>query len=127
MFACYKNAEICYVHLADLEPNSLAIAVCRWFTRGWTLQEMLASRRLEFYDTTWNVNGSKLDLIYSILSTTGISREFLGGIRPVSDSSLARRMSSSASRQPTRVEDMAYCLLGIFNVHMPLIYGKGLH
>jgi hypothetical protein len=125
MFDWYKNAIVCYVYLVDLPSNTSALTSCRWFTRGWTLQEMLAPRRLDFYDMTWNLVGSKLSFIGTISKTTGIPPKVLLGDIALSDCSVAARMSWAASRQTTRVEDVAYCLLGIFDVNMPLIYGEG--
>ena len=125
MFEWYKNAAVCYVSLADLPANSSALGSCRWFTRGWTLQELLAPQRLEFYDMTWTFVGSRLSFIDDIANITKIPRTVLRGSMALSDCSIAARMSWAASRQTRRVEDVAYCLLGIFNVHMPLIYGEG--
>src|SRR5438876_9441565 len=64
MFHWCKNAAVCYVSLDDLRPDASAedgLANCRWFTRGWTLQELLAPKTAQFYDIAWNYRGSKLD------------------------------------------------------------------
>ncbi|KAK3900295.1 heterokaryon incompatibility protein-domain-containing protein [Staphylotrichum tortipilum] len=125
MFRWYQEAEVCYVFLADLLPPVKNMGECRWFTRGWTLQELLAPRKLEFYDGAWCHIGSKIDFIALISRTTRIPREVLLHRLPIRDCSVAARMAWAASRKTTRVEDEAYCLLGIFDVHMPLIYGEG--
>jgi len=125
MFRWYRNAEICYVFLADLPSGSTYIGSCRWFTRGWTLQELLAPDRLEFYDMAWRYLGNKFDFIDEISTTTEIPEGVLRGGLSLLDCSVAMRMSWNASRETTRVEDMAYCLFGIFNVNMPLMYGEG--
>lgn len=131
MFSWYQNAAVCYVTLADLPPNCVLareLHRCRWFGRGWTLQELLAPapRDVQFYDSTWTYIGS-LDSLVGLISTiTGIaSQSIIGGIGKLRSASVATKMSWAARRETTRPEDMAYCLLGIFDVNMPLIYGEG--
>lgn len=130
MFRWYKNALLCYAFLSDLPAGKEAVVSddfreCRWFTRGWTLQELIAPTNLMFFDKEWNLRGVKMDLEEEIEAITGINRWVLNGSTPLSTISLAKRMSWAAGRQTTRVEDMAYCLLGIFDVNMPMIYGEG--
>ncbi|KAK4234578.1 heterokaryon incompatibility protein-domain-containing protein [Achaetomium macrosporum] len=131
MFAWYRDAWVCYVFLADLEhgtPEDLAVTLpkCRWFTRGWTLQELIAPREVFFYDKEWNYRGSKR-MLASLLSTiTGVPEALLRHDSELRDFAVARRMSWAARRKTTRLEDMAYCLLGIFDVNMSLIYGEGM-
>ncbi len=128
MFQWYQNAEVCYVYLADLPPGSdvSRLLLCRWFTRGWTLQELVAPNVVKFYDYQWNLFGTKDELVDIISSFTGIPSLLLLGHSALSDSSIAARMSWAAQRQTTRLEDLAYCLLGIFEVNMSLIYGEGM-
>jgi hypothetical protein len=129
MWQYYLNAAICYVSLQDLPPDipiEDGLAHCRWFTRGWTLQELLAPKKLEFYDMSWNYRGSKHDFVQTISDVARIPIEILRGQDAPADYSVAMKMSWAARRKTTRVEDMAYCLLGIFDVNMPLIYGKGM-
>ena len=129
MFQWYTNSVVCYVYLADLPRHTSAkvgFKACRWFTRGWTLQELIAPKTVQFYDEDWIHVGSKLDLVSILSKLTRIPTELLLGCRALSDSSIAARMSWAAQRQTTRAEDMAYCLLGIFEVSMPLIYGEGM-
>ena len=95
----------------------------RWFTRGWTLQELLAPTRLQFFDRDWKSFGTKFDLIDNISTITKIDLYALTG-GDLSRLSVARRMSRVGNRQTTRLEDMAYCLLGIFGINMPLLYGE---
>jgi hypothetical protein len=78
-----------------------------------------------FFDEEWNLRGLKMDLEEEIEAITGINRGVLNGSTPLSTISLAKRMSWAAERQTTRIEDMAYCLLGIFDINMPMIYGEG--
>lgn len=128
MFQWYQNAEVCYVYLADLPPGSdmSRLPLCRWFSRGWTLQELVAPKVVQFYNREWNAIGTKVELVDIISSSTGIPSRHLLGHSALSDASIATRMSWAARRQTTRLEDLAYCLLGIFQVNIPLIYGEGM-
>jgi hypothetical protein len=129
MWQYYLNAAICYVSLQDLPldiPIEDGLAHCRWFTRGWTLQELLAPKKLEFYDMSWSYRGSKDTLVQTISDIARIPIEILQGQHALTGYPIAMKMSWAASRKTTRVEDMAYCLLGIFDVNMPLIYGEGM-
>ncbi|KAK0658043.1 heterokaryon incompatibility protein-domain-containing protein, partial [Cercophora newfieldiana] len=130
MFQWYASAQVCYAYLADLKPtnHNRSIGLCRWFTRGWTLQELIAPRAVRFYDQDWQYRGSRQDLSLFIQKATRIQENVLrssinGELLPMIP--VARRMSWAAGRETTRPEDIAYCLLGIFNVNMPLIYGEG--
>ena len=95
---------------------------CCWFTRGWTLQELVAPRNVEFYSTDWRKIATKDELCGLLSSITEIGEHILKGAK-LADVSVARRMSWASY---TRTEDIAYCLLGIFDVNLPLIYGEGL-
>jgi hypothetical protein len=129
MFQWYAQSKICYAWLADLGIDQPAedFASCRWFTRGWTLQELIAPREVEFYDEAWGFRGTKATLSDKLQKVTGIDEEALrvGTIGILSAIPLARRMSWASRRVTTRLEDMAYCLLGIFSVNMPMLYGEG--
>ncbi|KAI1126278.1 heterokaryon incompatibility protein-domain-containing protein [Nemania abortiva] len=124
MFRWYENAFICYVFLSDYVPG-VEFRDCRWWTRGWTLQELLAPKQLVFYDAKWKYVGSKISLIEEISRITGIERTVLFDKREMFLCSVSQRMSWAAFRETTRVEDEAYCLLGIFDIHLSLIYGEG--
>ncbi|GAB1317777.1 hypothetical protein MFIFM68171_07987 [Madurella fahalii] len=96
----------------------------RWFTRGWTLQELLAPSEVILLDNQWLEIGSRTSSAKQISMITGIPQHVLA--RSDWDAcSIAQRLSWSSKRQTTRVEDEAYCLLGLFGVNMPLIYGEG--
>ncbi|KAK3314282.1 heterokaryon incompatibility protein-domain-containing protein [Apodospora peruviana] len=130
MFQWYKDASECVVYLEDLEPDKCIatmeqIRPCRWFTRGWTLQELIAPFDISIYDKSWNFRGTKRDTAESLSVITGIDQEVLLHQRELSTIAVARRMSWAAPRRTTRIEDRAYSLLGIFDIHMPLIYGEG--
>jgi hypothetical protein len=112
------------------EPENLeGFETSRWHRRGWTLQELLAPERVEFYDLDWCQFGTRLSLRNRIYKTTGIREEILAAKFDVEGSKnrycVAEKMSWAANRKTTRIEDMAYCLLGIFDVNMPLLYGEG--
>ncbi|KAI0102501.1 heterokaryon incompatibility protein-domain-containing protein [Nemania sp. FL0031] len=130
MFRWYQDAAVCYVHLTDVpddtSPDSLltALSGSRWFTRGWTLQELLASSDVIFYSDKWQKLTTKRNSVAILSTVTGIEKSFLEG-SPLETASAAKKMSWAASRETTRIEDIAYCLLGIFDVNMPLIYGEG--
>jgi hypothetical protein len=136
MFRWYQNAKRCYVYLADVETDTLdgdseppqvwepAFRKSRWFTRGWTLQEFLAPRCVEFFSRGGARLGDKESLMHVVHEITGIPIDALQGSR-LSDFSAAERFSWTANRQTTRKEDGAYCLLGIFGISMSLIYSEG--
>ncbi|KAF2630885.1 HET-domain-containing protein [Macroventuria anomochaeta] len=130
MFRWYQNAERCYVYLSDVNNNikdgdgESALKQSRWFTRGWTLQELLAPKSVEFFSKEGARLGDKESLKHTIHKITGIPIDALPGWR-LSEFSVAERFSWTENRRTTREEDGAYCLLGIFGCHLPLIYGEG--
>lgn len=127
MFSWYSASSRCFVYLEDFNKadSTSDLSGCRWFTRGWTLQELIASPDIHFYDTHWRYIGSKSELGSVITSITSIERPILRGEVSLHTISVAKRMSWSACRETTREEDLAYCLLGIFGISMPLVYGEG--
>ncbi|KAK3291908.1 heterokaryon incompatibility protein-domain-containing protein [Chaetomium fimeti] len=139
MFRWYQTAAACYVYLSDVD-SGLAddnfpsqFRKSKWFTRGWTLQELIAPRQLTFHASDWSYLSHRAGLSHSISDITGINQKFLDGSRQaegriqslLAQASVAERMSWASARQTTRVEDIAYSLLGIFGVNMPLLYGEG--
>jgi len=122
MFNWYRDSLICYAYPSDL-PR-VALADSRWFTRGWTLQEMIAPRNIHFYDRLWAFQGSKSTLADQLHRITGVDHMVLGGgdLRLIS---VARKISWASRRKTTRSEDMAYSLLGLFGISMPMLYGEG--
>ncbi|KAI0445710.1 HET-domain-containing protein [Xylaria telfairii] len=132
MFVWYKNAKVCYVFLEDVrsdlpsEVNILDVFQrSRWFTRGWTLQELLAPDYILFFSRDWVELGTKKGLASSISLVTGIDQLCLCKEKKLHDYSIAQRMSWAGLRSTTREEDIAYSLLGLFNINMPLLYGEG--
>lgn len=123
MYDWYARAVVCYALLDDYDEKQ-GLEHCRWFNRGWTLQELIAPKTVEFYDNAWNEVGTKRSLRDSIASITGVNTAVLDG-SPPSTCTYAERMSWMCGRRTTREEDIAYCLLGLCEVNMPLLYGEG--
>ncbi|KAJ6190723.1 HET domain protein [Penicillium mononematosum] len=126
MFRWYKESMICYVYLEDVDrgkKNFLAsFSRARWFTRGWTLQELIAPTSLLFVDKNWLEIIDKNNGQEHIERATGIDPEKL---RKFHECSIRERFSWASQRQTTLIEDRAYSLLGLFGINMPLIYGEG--
>jgi len=132
MFSWYKNSTICFIHLSALADDQRAqhvgiddFAKYRWFYRGWTLQELIAPANATFLNRNWEFMGTKRTLISRLAKVTGIDTAVLNDLSALPTVPVARRLSWAAGRKTTRQEDLAYCLLGLFNVNMPLIYGEG--
>lgn len=100
---------------------------CRWFSRGWTLQELLAPPIVLFYDRVWEETGSKIQLCHIISNITSIPKNAIVGDSPLSYYSIAQKMSWAASRITSQIEDMAYYLLGILSSsHIRYLYSLAL-
>lgn len=148
MFRWYSEAQECHAYLADVRsfPADGDIAEVlddfkrsEWFRRGWTLQELLAPRFVIFFTRTWEVIGHKCSqcnakqscegagpLLNEVLATiTGIPEDVLFDYERSRSFGVEEKMKWQVDRRTTRIEDRAYCLLGIFEVHMPLLYGEG--
>ncbi|KAK0657828.1 heterokaryon incompatibility protein-domain-containing protein, partial [Cercophora newfieldiana] len=162
MFSWYRKAHICYAFLEDYthRGNTKQLA-SRWFTRGWTLQELIAPLDVQFYDSSWTWFGDKQFLSADIARITTIDERLLkftitrspqcdnknehqdvpeeikacricrqealpASTRLIQAYSISTKMSWAAARETTRVEDIAYCMMGIFDVNMPLLYGEGI-
>ena len=174
MYRWYEAAAICYAYLSDCDllsgPTDAVnvgsrqstdvkytssesdpypdvkshIQSSRWFTRGWTLQELIAPTELHFFDRGWRFIADRLDIVPALEIITGIHGRVLKGRRQsdsdgfpsldellglktsrLSKYSVAQRMHWASKRRTTRKEDEAYCLLGIFGINMPLLYGEG--
>jgi hypothetical protein len=140
MYRWYQKAEICYVYLVDVDVSSpmgqSEFEKSEWFLRGWTLQELIAPEKLTFYDSKWSnlgnryQNGAQIDLACGLPQSLWQAKEvanFRDGAVPrnLLQWSVAQRMSWASNRKTTIIEDMAYCLLGLFEVNMPLLYGEG--
>lgn len=130
MYRYYSDAKVCYSYLIDVDlSNNIAIETqfvqSSWFTRCWTLQELLAPQAVEFYDKDWMNIGTRLTLCEEIAEASGIHLSVFTTRFEPEEWSIAQRMSWASKRAATRVEDVAYSLLGIFDVNIPLLYGEG--
>jgi hypothetical protein len=129
MWRYYAESNICYAYLADVPDAEagwdLAFAKSEWFTRGWTLQELIAPTCVEFFAENWVAVGTKFQLYSQIAEITGIDPDILIRKSSLDDLSAAERLSWAAHRNVTRGEDEAYSLMGMFDVNMPLLYGEG--
>ena len=131
MFRYYSLADVCYAYLRDVPsddrlhvPGS-AFRRSVWHSRGWTLQELLAPKFVIFLSRDWVPIGSKADLAPLLQEVTRIPRDVLTFSRAMTQFSVAQRMSWAAERETTRLEDRAYCLMGIFGINMATLYGEG--
>lgn len=112
----------------SLNPILKAVKDSRWFGRGWTLQELIAPRTLQFYDVNWHDLGSRdSELAHVVHERTGLDSGVLGEPQNLRSIPIAQRMSWMAHRRTTRKEDESYCMLGIFGVNLPLLYGEEDH
>ncbi|KAI6038844.1 heterokaryon incompatibility protein-domain-containing protein [Pisolithus marmoratus] len=129
MYRWYQNAQVCYVYLDDVnEPVfptkkdddqlGQSNGWPEWFERGWTLQELIAPKQVEFFNRNWVLIGNKRRFARVLEKVTGIPREVL-------KEGIAQIMSWAADRKTTRAEDQAYSLMGLFGVNMPMLYGEG--
>ncbi len=131
MYEWYAQADVCYAFLWDvtsMEDPRIKLSTfrrARWFTRSWTLQELIAPRNVVFLSKRWEVLGTKESLVDLVEEITGVPADILLYRTPLDSISVARRMSWAAPRRATLVEDEAYSLMGLFGVSMPAIYGVG--
>lgn len=130
MYRWYEASAICYVFLSDVHATMVNSDVRQqiwdsvWFTRGWTLQELIAPKNgVVFYDKQWDFLGTKQTLIDLLVLKTRIDEAIFNGT-PRSKCSIAQKMSWASGRLTSKPEDAAYSLLGIFDVKMPLLYGE---
>ena len=135
MYRWYANAKICYAYLHDVDGSSFPDKVDKkyhksngrpeWFSRGWTLQEMIAPQILRFFNKDWKPIGDRKWLAPTLEKITGVPvnilQHGLEGNRPC----IAQIMSWAANRKTKRVEDRAYSLMGLLDVNMPTVYGEG--
>ena len=124
MFDYYRNSRICYGYLNDVSRVE-DLEECAWFSRGWTLQELLAPPRFKFYSRSWLALGTKYQHASVLSRITRIQAQYITGNYELRSASLACRLSWVANRVTTRPEDIAYCMLGILDIRMPLLYGEG--
>ncbi|KAI6159782.1 hypothetical protein EDD17DRAFT_1485951, partial [Pisolithus thermaeus] len=130
MFSWYRRSALTIAYFSDV-PDTDSFRDSEWFRRGWTLQELLAQERLLFYTQTWSLyknltsSNHKADVavLEELEGTTGIESRFLASFSPGMDDARSRLQWASL-RCTTRPEDIAYSLFGIFNIHLPVLYGE---
>lgn len=142
MFCWYSSAKVCYAYLSDVsavpkefqeqeqdektkkvtKPRIGCFECSDWFTRGWTLQELLAPTKMYFFDRYWRFLGTKATLSAQIQRVTGIEAQYLNG--DVSKACIAVKMSWLARRRTKEIEDMAYCMFGLFDINTFIRYGE---
>ncbi|KAG6330507.1 hypothetical protein ID866_8581 [Astraeus odoratus] len=136
MYQWYGNSKVCYVYLHDVEGDSFpkkrdeenfgkSNGWPEWFSRGWTLQELIAPRDVKFFNKNWQSIGDKRSHVSTLHSITRVPFHVLTDGLFGSCSNAAQILSWAANRKTTRVEDKAYSLLGLLGVHMPMSYGEG--
>lgn len=131
MWRYYAEANVCIVFMDDVRgPDALGsdeftFRQSEWFQRGWTLQELLAPRHVEFYSKKWLPIGTKFQRSKDIEEATSIHRDALTTTRPMNSFLVAEKLSWASHRHVTREEDETYSLLGLFGISMPLLYGEG--
>jgi hypothetical protein len=134
MFSWYRNSHICIVHLSET-TTPYTMLKDAWFTRGWTLQELLAPKVIKFFSQSWRpltakrndkISDAELGISFwkVISEITGIPEIQLLNFEP-GTINVRERMVWASKRQTTRIEDMAYCLIGIFNIPLSIAYGEG--
>ncbi|KAI6167415.1 heterokaryon incompatibility protein-domain-containing protein [Pisolithus thermaeus] len=136
MYRWYQNAQVCYACLNDVGESTLPIkrdddkfdksnGWPEWFMRGWTLQELIAPKQVEFFNKNWVRIGDKQSSAWELEEITGIPCDVLTNGLAAERLSVAQIMSWAADRKTTRVEDRAYSLMGLLGVNMPMLYGEG--
>jgi len=136
MYRWYGNSRICYAYLHDVHGSSFPTAKDyarypeskgwpEWFSRGWTLQEMIAPRDVQFFNKDWHPIGDKKTLAPILEDITRVPRDILEEGLSSNRPCIAQIMSWAANRTTTRVEDRAYSLMGLLDVNMPMLYGEG--
>ncbi|KAK6439974.1 hypothetical protein LTR95_003800 [Oleoguttula sp. CCFEE 5521] len=126
MFTWYRNAGKCYALLSDVDnTDEEGWKSSEWWSRGWTLQELLAPADVTFLDTHWELIGTKTYYARAIWIITGIPESVLLDRVSYLHWTVAQKLSWAAGRRTKRIEDRAYSLLGLFHINMPLLYGEG--
>ncbi|KAF2834451.1 kinesin light chain 3 [Patellaria atrata CBS 101060] len=135
MFHWYRNATKCYVYLSDVSVSTTTEILQRstweasfrkseWFTRGWTLQELIAPVSVEFFSSEGRRIGDKISLKQLVYDITSVPLKVLSG-NPLDEFTISERMGWAKNRETTEEEDNIYCLLGILDIRMPTSYGEG--
>lgn len=138
MYKWYADAAVCHAYFDDVYPNlnryhlipDASFQNSRWFTRGWTLQELLAPTCVKCFARDWSFIGDRDSLVDQISRATGIQEVYLrthqgNRLDYLRRASAVQKINWASTRETTREEDIAYCLLGLLDVNMSLRYGEG--
>jgi hypothetical protein len=129
MYGWFEDAVVCFAHLSDVpsigDDNHPSLRSCKWFTRKWTLQELVALPAVEFYDKDWVLIGTRTDLHPLISEITGIPSAVLTSDKKPKECHVSERMNWASNRTATSVEDEAYSIMGLFDMKQPILYGEG--
>ena len=125
MYRWYQECALCFAYLADFPDKVDPFTKSEWFERAWTLQELVAPPKLIFYDCRWTEMRNKHELADLIAKRTRIDKDLISMRKGLDRFTVAQKMSWAADRKASRTEDIAYSLLGIFDVNMPMLYGEG--
>lgn len=130
MFSWYRQSSLTIVHLADVSDDD-KLSNSEWFKRGWTLQELLAPRVILFFTQDWSLyqdpssSNHKEDsfILAELEKVTSITSRHLKDFHPGMDDARSR-LQWASTRRTTRPEDIAYSLFGVFDLHLPVLYGE---
>ncbi|KIO00987.1 hypothetical protein M404DRAFT_59016, partial [Pisolithus tinctorius Marx 270] len=130
MFSWYRRSSLTIVYLSDVSDAG-SLARCEWFTRGWTLQELLASPAVLFYKHDWSLyresatanHKTDATVLEDLQKATGVAKQHLTDFYPGMDDARSK-LHWASRRNTTRPEDIAYSLFGLFKVHLPVLYGE---
>lgn len=129
MYSWFENAIVCYTYLSDvssLKDSMLReLQSSRYFTRKWTLQELVAPKEVIFFAKDWESIGTRSSLHTTIAEATGIPSAVLRLEKLPKQCHVSERMGWAANRIAKEVEDEAYSLMGLFDIRMPIRYGEG--
>lgn len=109
MWKYYNESNVCYVYLEDVPDVESGLGPkfgqSKWFTRGWTLQELIASTSLELYTHDWKAIGTKLERYQELAEITSIDEQALTGMIEIGKFNAAQRLSWASHRRVTVTAD----------------------
>lgn len=135
MCSWYGDAAFCYPYLASAtEPveelrkyeydffdaartGARERSLKEWFRRGWTLQELLVAREMEFFDAEWVHIGSRSEVQNQIQKAANTALEYLSDFHIAS---VAIKLSWTAQRETQKEKDCVYLLLGLPGVSLDI-------
>ncbi|MCJ1265394.1 hypothetical protein MMC22_005271 [Lobaria immixta] len=117
--AGYRKIQYCYNQAAIL-----SFASSRWFRREWTLQELIGPANFVFFSKEWTEVGTKSTLHGILAKITDIDLDILANTKNLKSADVAKRISWASHRDTTRLKDIAYYLMSLFDVNIPMLYGE---